>query len=59
MATKKETLVERIYREVMQDLTRIEGEDYDEYMEAVRYEVNARLQDMRKGDLYISNIRYD
>jgi len=59
MSTKKETLVERIYREVMQDLTRIEGEDYEEYMEAVRYEVNARLQDMRENDMFVASVRYD
>ena len=54
MNTKKETIVERIYREVMQDLQRIDGEDYEEYMENVRYEVNARLQDLRKQDLFTS-----
>ena len=43
----------------MQDLQRIDGEDYEEYMEAVRYEVNARLRDMRKDDLFAMNVRYD
>ena len=59
MSQKKETLVDRIYREVMQELQRIDGEDYEEYTEAVRYEVNARLQDMRKDDMFMNNVRYD
>lgn len=59
MSQKKETLVDRIYREVMQELQRVDGEDYEEYMEAVRYEVNARLQDMRKNDMFMNNVRYD
>jgi len=59
MSQKKETLVDRIYREVMQELQRIDGEDYEEYMEAVRYEVNARLQDIRKDDMFMNNVRYD
>lgn len=56
---KKDSLVDRIYQEVMRDLQRIDGEDYEEYMEAVRYEVNARLTDMRKQDLFTTNVRYD
>lgn len=59
MSQKKETIVDRIYREVMQELQRVDGEDYEEYMEAVRYEVNARLQDMRKNDMFMNNVRYD
>lgn len=59
MSKKKESLVDRIYREVMQELQRIDGEDYEEYMEAVRYEVNARLQDMREDDMFMNNVRYD
>ena len=59
METKKESLVERIYREVMQDLQRIDGEDYEDYMEAVRYEVNARLQEERQNDLVLRSVRYD
>ena len=59
METKKESLVDRIYREVMQDLQRIDGEDYEDYMEAVRYEVNARLQEERQNDLVLRSVRYD
>lgn len=59
MSQKKETLVDRLYREVMQELQRIDGEDYEEYMEAVRYEVNARLREIRKDDMFINNVRYD
>lgn len=59
MSQKKETLVDRIYREVMQELQRVDGEDYEEYMEAVRYEVNARLMDIRKDDMFVMNVRYD
>ena len=59
MSKKKESLVDRIYREVMQELQRVDGEDYEEYMEAVRYEVNARLQDIRKDDMFLMNVRYD
>ena len=59
MSQKKETLVDRLYREVMQDLQRIDGEDYEEYMEAVRYEVNARFREIRKDDMFINNVRYD
>lgn len=56
---KNESLVDRIYREVMADLQRVEGEDYEEYMEAVRYEVNARLTEARESDLFAKNVRYD
>lgn len=56
---KNESLVDRIYREVMADLQRIDGEDYEEYMEAVRYEVNARLREARESDLFSNNVRYD
>lgn len=56
---KNESLVDRIYREVMADLQRVEGEDYEEYMEAVRYEVNARLMEARESDLFSNNVRYD
>ena len=59
MSKKKESLVDRIYREVMQELQRVDGEDYEEYMEAVRYGVNARLQDIRKDDMFMNNVRYD
>lgn len=59
MSNKKETLVERLYREVMQELQRIDGEDYEEYMEAVRYEVSARLQDMRQNDMFITSVKYN
>ena len=59
MKKKPDNLVDRIYQEVMRDLQRIDGEDYEEYMEAVRYEVNARLMDARKEDLFTTNVRYD
>lgn len=59
MSKPKETVVQRLFREVMQELTRIDGEDYDEYMETVRYEVNERLKEIRENDLYISKVRYD
>jgi len=59
MSKPKETVVQRLFREVMQELTRIDGEDYDEYMETVRYEVNERLKEIRDNDLYISKVRYD
>ena len=59
MSKPKETVVQKLFREVMQELTRIDGEDYDEYMETVRYEVNERLKEIRDNDLYISKVRYD
>ena len=58
MHKKNESLIDRLYREVMQSLQRMDGEDYEEYMEAVRYEVNARLQDLRDTDLIAKNISY-
>lgn len=41
-------LVEKIRKQVLKEFKRIDGEDWDEYLEVVRYEVDARLADCVK-----------
>lgn len=39
-----------LHKKVEKELGRVDGEDWDEFQEIVRYEVNARLQDMNKNN---------
>lgn len=38
----------KLHKQVEKELGRVEGEDYDEFQELVRYEVNARLKEINK-----------
>jgi len=48
--TKKKivSIVDKVRQEVMQEFTRIPGEDYEEWLEFIRYEVDARLQEIEE-----------
>lgn len=47
MAKKKiVSIVDKVRQEVMKEFTRVPGEDYEEWLEFVEYEVNARLADI-------------
>lgn len=39
---------EKLHKQVEKELGRIEGEDWEDFQETVRYEVNARLQEYYK-----------
>ena len=41
-------LVDKIRQEVMKEFTRGPGEDYEEWCEFVRYEVDARLKEIEE-----------
>lgn len=41
--------VEDIRRQVLKEFTRLEGEDWDEYLEVVRVEVDYRMAELRKN----------
>lgn len=41
-------LTEKIRQEVLKEFTRVPGEDYEEWCEFVRYEVDARLQEIQE-----------
>lgn len=47
MKNKKQPiqLVEKIRQEVLKEYTRVPGEDYEEWCEFIRYEIDARLKD--------------
>jgi len=47
MTKKKITnIVDKVRQEVMKEFTRVPGEDYEEWCEFVRYEVDARLREI-------------
>lgn len=50
MKNKKEhlRLVEAVRQQVMKEFTRIPGEDYEEWCEFVRYEVDSRLKEIEE-----------
>lgn len=41
-------LVEKIRKQVLKEFKRVDGEDWDEYLEFIRYEVDSRLADCVK-----------
>lgn len=41
--------IQKLHKQVEKELGRIEGEDWDEFQENVRQEVNARLQEFYKN----------
>lgn len=49
LALFDETQVEDVRRQVLKEFTRLEGEDWDEYLEVVRIEVDYRLAELRKN----------
>ena len=42
------SLTEQVRQEVLREHTRINGEDYEEWCEFIRYETDARLQEIQK-----------
>ena len=49
-------LVDKIRQEVMKEFTRVPGEDYEEWCEFVRYEVDARLKEIEEQSIaFIKN----
>ena len=40
--------IAKLHKQVEKELGRVEGEDWDEFQELVRYEVNARLKEMNR-----------
>lgn len=58
LALFDETQVEDVRRQVLKEFTRLEGEDWDEYLEVVRVEVDYRLAELRKNKpkpVYLDN----
>lgn len=41
---------EKIHKQVEKELGRIDGEDWEDFQATVRYEVNARLQELNKNN---------
>ena len=48
-----------VRREVLSKFQRVEGEDYEEWMEFIQEEINARLAEEREKDLIFQSVRYD
>lgn len=42
------SIVDKVRQEVLKEYTRIPGEDYEEWCEFVRYEVDARLKEIQE-----------
>ena len=40
--------IEKLHKQVEKELGRVKGEDWDEFQELVRYEVNARLKEINR-----------
>lgn len=40
--------IAKLHKQVEKELGRVEGEDWDEFQELVRFEVNARLKEMNR-----------
>ena len=59
MPKRKEpiSLTEKIRQQVLKEYTRIPGEDYEEWCEFIRYEVDARLQEEQEARvLFFKNV---
>ena len=59
MEKKPTNIVEKVRREVLSEFQRIEGEDYEEWMDFIQEEINSRLEEIRKNDIFFNSIRYD
>lgn len=46
----EEDLVKEVRKQVLKEFSRVEGEDYDEWLEFIRYEVDYRLKELRKNN---------
>lgn len=44
-----EDLVEEVRKQVLKEFWRIDGEDYDEWLDFIRFEVDYRLKELRKN----------
>ncbi len=44
--------VEELHKQVAKELGRVKGEDWEDFNEVVRYEVNARIKENAKPDRY-------
>ena len=59
MRKKPKNIVEQVRREVLSEFQRIDGEDYEEWMEFIQEEINSRLEKIRETDMIFQSIRYD
>ena len=59
MRKKPKNIVEQVRREVLSEFQRVEGEDYEEWMEFIQEEINSRLEKIRETDMIFQSIRYD
>jgi hypothetical protein len=59
MRKKPINIVEQVRREVLSEFQRVEGEDYEEWMEFIQEEINSRLEKIRETDMIFQSIRYD
>ena len=59
MEKKPINIVEKVRKEVLSEFQRVEGEDFEEWTEFIQDEINARLEEIRKTDLFFNSIRYD
>jgi len=42
------SIVDKVRQEVLKEYTRIPGEDYEEWCEFIRYEIDARLKEIQE-----------
>ena len=59
MRKKPKNIVEMVRREVLSEFQRVEGEDYEEWMDFIQTEINRRLEEIRKNDIVFNSVRYD
>lgn len=59
MRKKPENIVEKVRGEVLSEFQRVDGEDYEEWLEFIQTEINTRLEEVRKNDIIFNSIRYD
>ena len=59
MEKKPINIVEKVRKEVLSEFQRVEGEDFEEWTEFIQDEINARLEEIRKTDLFFNSIHYD
>ena len=50
------SLADKIRQEVLKEYTRIPGEDYEEWCEFIRYEVDARLKEISEQHIKFFNL---
>ena len=59
MRKKPKNIVEQVRREVLSEFQRVDGEDYEEWMEFIQEEVNSRLEEIRENDIFFKSVKYD